>query len=317
MGLNGTFDNFTAARLAIYVSQKGLSVTGNNISNINTKGYTRQRLDQVSLKTGGSDRYRSQYDVHVGNGVLANSVSQIRDPYLDIRFRTEMASVGAADTKLAGLQDIAAVLDEVGRGTGDHEDDGLMHAAFSDFVKALRSLGESASAEDLEKLGRAEAETLVNLFHTYADKLENLEKDAVKDLKDNVTKVNELLQNIRELNESIRKSEIFGDKALELRDDRNLLIDELSEYMKIDVTYSMEDIGAGIEVEKLTIRLANANPDPTVTSDSAYLIDGIYATQLVMPEKVAKANPDYDPNHKPADPDNLTADDILDRKSVV
>ncbi len=310
MGLNGTFDNFTAARLAIYVAQKGLSVTGNNIANINTNGYTRQRVDQVSLKTGGADRYHSQYALNVGQGVLASGISQIRDPYLDIRFRTEMASVGALDAKLAGLQDIAAVLDEVGKGTGEHEDDGLLHAAFSDFAEALRSLGENASAEDLEVLGRAEASHIVKLFNDYAKKLETQEKDAIELLKQDTDKVNEILHNIRELNEAIRKSDIYGDPALELRDDRNVLIDQLSEYMKIDVTYSMEDIGAGIEVEKLTIRLANANPDTDVTSDSAYLVDGLYATQLVMPENLAKENPDYDPNYKPADPDNLTAEDI-------
>ena len=53
----GTFGSFTQARLAIYAAQTGLTVTGNNISNINTPGYTRQRLDQTSLYTAGSDRY--------------------------------------------------------------------------------------------------------------------------------------------------------------------------------------------------------------------------------------------------------------------
>ena len=52
MSTIGTFDGFTAARLGIYAAQQGLSVTGNNISNINTTGYTRQVLDQISLKTG-------------------------------------------------------------------------------------------------------------------------------------------------------------------------------------------------------------------------------------------------------------------------
>ena len=94
MSLMGTFDTFTAARLGIIASQKGLSITGNNISNINTVGYTRQKLNQNSLKVGGADRYQSQFDVKVGTGVICNSVSQIRDPYLDIRYRTEMAKVG-------------------------------------------------------------------------------------------------------------------------------------------------------------------------------------------------------------------------------
>ena len=98
-----TFGSFTQARLGIYASQAGLSVTGNNISNINTDGYTRQKLQQTSSYAGGSDRYYSTYDIRVGNGVLATSVSQMRDPYLDIRYRSEMASVGANDAKLAGL----------------------------------------------------------------------------------------------------------------------------------------------------------------------------------------------------------------------
>lgn len=80
MGTIGTFDSFTSARLGIYAAQHGLRVTGNNISNINTAGYTRQRINQVSLKTGGHDMYYSQLDNHVGNGALVKSINQIRDP---------------------------------------------------------------------------------------------------------------------------------------------------------------------------------------------------------------------------------------------
>ena len=81
MGSIGTFDGFTTARLGIYAAQHGLNVTGNNISNLNTIGYTRQRIDQVSWKTGGNDMYRSPYDVHMGSGAMVTSVNQIRDPY--------------------------------------------------------------------------------------------------------------------------------------------------------------------------------------------------------------------------------------------
>ena len=56
MAVIGTFGSFTAARLGIYASQSALNVTGNNISNINTKGYTRQRLDLVSLHSDGDAR---------------------------------------------------------------------------------------------------------------------------------------------------------------------------------------------------------------------------------------------------------------------
>ena len=102
--MSSTFGSFNTVRLGIYAAQKGLDVTGNNITNINTAGYTRQRLDQVSLITSASDRYYSPYKTRVGQGVLTTGVSQLRDPGLDIAYRNASADVGAADAKLAGLE---------------------------------------------------------------------------------------------------------------------------------------------------------------------------------------------------------------------
>lgn len=99
--MSSTFGSFNTVRLGIYAAQKGLDVTGNNITNINTAGYTRQRLDQVSLITSASDRYYSPYKTRVGQGVLTTGVSQLRDPGLDIAYRNASADVGAADAKLA------------------------------------------------------------------------------------------------------------------------------------------------------------------------------------------------------------------------
>ena len=85
--MSSTFGSFNTVRLGIYAAQKGLDVTGNNITNINTTGYTRQRLDQVSLSTAAADKYYSPYKVRVGQGVLTTGVSQLRDPALDVAYR--------------------------------------------------------------------------------------------------------------------------------------------------------------------------------------------------------------------------------------
>lgn len=95
--MSSTFGSLTTVKLGS-TPPEGLDVTGNNITNINTNGYTRQRLDQVSLISGGSDRYHSQYNVRVGQGVLVNGVSQLRDPGLDISYRKSQADVGSADS---------------------------------------------------------------------------------------------------------------------------------------------------------------------------------------------------------------------------
>ena len=95
-----TFGAFTMAKLGIYASQKAMQVTGNNITNVNTVGYTRQQLDLQSLYIGGADRYSSKWDMKVGSGVISTGVSQIRSPYLDIRYRVEQSNVGMIEKKL-------------------------------------------------------------------------------------------------------------------------------------------------------------------------------------------------------------------------
>lgn len=287
----GTFGSFTTALLGIYTAQQGLSVTGNNISNINTPGYTRQMLDQISLRTGGSDRYHSKLDVRIGHGSLAVGVSQLRDPYLDIRYRSEISGVGSTGTKMDILNSIAKVLDDVGAGDDEH---GIIGAQFSELLKALQNLSDQTNQGEYDSQVREAASALVSLLNSASTELQEVYNNTVSGFKQDLKTVNSILSNIRALNESIRKSDLHGDPALELRDERNRQIDELAQYIKIDVTYTEEDIGAGMSVEKLTIRLANANPDKTVTSDTSLLVDGIYATQIEMPETMAQINPKYD-----------------------
>lgn len=289
MGI-GTFGAFTQARLGIYAAQTGLSVTGNNIANINTTGYTRQKLDQTSFYAGGSDRYYSAYEMRTGNGVLCTSISQLRDPYLDIRYRSEMSSVGAMDTKLAGLENIQRVLDEVGDGDDAF---GILGAQLSDFFNQLQQLSDQTGLSEYDIQVRSSAESLVKQFNSYAAQLTEVYNNAVKAFEQDVTAVNNILTSIRDLSASIRKAEIHGDNALELRDKRNVLIDKLSSYMKIDVTYTEEDAG-GIMVEKLVIKLGDANPDGTKSTDETVLVDGIYARQLSV--KHPKENPHHDPD---------------------
>ena len=278
MGSIGTFGSFTQARLAIYAAHKGLSVTGNNIANVNTTGYTRQRLEQSSFGASGADRYYSSFDSRVGNGVLCTGLTQLRDPYLDIRYRGEMANVGSMDTKLGGLENIQAVLDEVGKGDDAF---GIIEAQLSDLVAKLRQLSDQTGHSLYDIQVRASADTLTKQLNAYASRLQEVYKNNMASYQQDVSKVNGILTNIRDLNATIRKNEIHGDNSLELRDERNVLIDQLSQYMKIDVTYTTEELGGGQTVEKLIIKLGDANPDGVAGgTDTTTLIDGVYGAQL-------------------------------------
>lgn len=268
-----TFGAFTTARLGIYAAQKGLDVTGHNISNINTTGYTREALDQVSLRTGGRDFYTSSYNASVGSGVLVTGISQLRDPYLDIRFRTEQSSVGAMDTKLSGLEELSSILDEV----ADNDGNGVLEAQFNDLVSQLQVMSDDhATEEEYDTLVRSSADSLVKLFNSYAERLQTVRENQEAGLEQDVSDVNDILQNIQTLNSAIQKSQVHGDDALEMQDQRNLLLDQLSYYMKIDVTYTAVQIGGGSTVDKLVIKTAGDN--------GRTLVDGDYATQLSVSE---------------------------------
>lgn len=312
MGSIGTFGSFTQARLAIYAAHKGLSVTGNNIANVNTTGYTRQRLEQSSFGASGADRYYSSFDSRVGNGVLCTGLTQLRDPYLDIRYRGEMANVGSMDTKLGGLENIQAVLDEVGKGDDAF---GIIEAQLSDLVAKLRQLSDQTGHSLYDIQVRASADTLTKQLNAYASRLQEVYKNNMASYQQDVSKVNGILTNIRDLNATIRKNEIHGDNSLELRDERNVLIDQLSQYMKIDVTYTTEDLGGGQTVEKLIIKLGDANPDGKAGgTDTTTLIDGVYGAQLSTTQ-VPKPNPDFDKTKTDNDTNNQRYLDVDGNKT--
>ena len=282
--MSSTFGCFSTARLGIYAAQKGLDVTGNNITNINTPGYTRQRLDQVSLVTTASDKYFSQYNTRVGQGVLTTGVSQIRDPGLDLLYRSAQAHVGSYGQMLSGLDDIASILDEVGKGDGE-QDDGVILNQMNDLRDLISQAITSGMDGGYDRLIYSSAKALCRLFNKAANDLTELKGTYESYLERDVSRVNTILSNIQELNVSIRNADIRGDEALELRDERNRLLDELSSYVKIDVKYSDENVGAGLVVEKLTVSLA--------TGDKNTLVDGEYASQLSL-GTVPMPNPNYD-----------------------
>ncbi|MCI9564304.1 MAG: flagellar hook-associated protein FlgK, partial [Oscillospiraceae bacterium] len=274
MAVMGTFSSFTGARLAIYASQASLNVTGNNIANINTKGYTRQRMDLVSLHSTGWPEYRNSYQVDIGYGVLCDQVSQLRDPFLDIRYRNENSELGFYETKQDALSQLASILDEVAKG-----DDyfGVIEKQLGEVFETLENLKQRPGSHVYDDQFRAACYTLTGLLNDSAKRLETVRDNKAEELKQDTNKVNLLLKEIRAYNDEIRTQGICGDNALELRDARNVAIDELSKYVKIDVKYSNEYIDQYTTVEKLSISLAGTQPE-------IKLIDGIYGTQFMMNE---------------------------------
>lgn len=251
--INSTFGSFVIARLGMSASQKALSVVGQNISNISTPGYTRQRVDQVSINVGGiGDKYAANPLTNIGNGVMVTGVSQLRDPFLDRRFRTEMGQVGEYDVWVSGLDELAKFLDE----TSMKEDGGGINNQLGDLLSKLNDLSNNVGSNEYDNMVKSSANVLVKLFNSYAKQIDTVRNNLETDLKDvDIEAVNNILKNIQELNVSIKNSQMHGDDALELQDQRNTLIDELSTYVNINVKYDTVKVTDSTSVEELKIEL--------------------------------------------------------------
>lgn len=242
--MRSTFGAFTTAQLGMRASQYGLNVTGQNISNIHTNGYTRQVVDQVSLNLKNAGRYAA--GANVGYGVQVTGISQVRDPYLDIRFRNEIAKVGDADVKLSIMQELEGVLDEVVKSG--------MQDQLTDFSSMLQKLSANVDSKEFENMVKSSAESLTKLLNQAAKQLETIRSDQEYDLKQvNIPEVNTILSNISELNASIKSGQINGNPSLELVDQRNTLLDELASYIKIDVKYVPTKLSENVSVDELHV----------------------------------------------------------------
>lgn len=252
--LRSTFLGYKVATSALTVNQNMIDIVGQNLSNIKTKGYTRQRLDITSFSLSTSNIKFGTNGVVIGQGVQAIGVSQYRDSFLDLRYRLQAAKAGSEDVQLEALSDLEEVFDEI-------KTDGL-DAQFSDLLEQLQSLTSSPSDPVLEGVVRSSAQMLTQMFNNYSEQIDTITNQQTNYLQDGaIVKINQLTENIVKLNEQIKADNISGNPALELNDERNMLIDELSNYLDIEVDYVPLDIGGGKTIDEMVIRLRGTSEE--------------------------------------------------------
>lgn len=248
--IRSTFAGFNMASLALSASQRALDVTGQNLSNIHTTGYTRQRLDQISLNPVANSISSSAYDAKVGQGVMMTGVSQIRDPFLDIQYRNQLPKVGTANAEDAILSQIGQIFDET--------DKDAIAYQFQQVISQLQNLAdpENTGTNSADTVVRSACEILLNTIHQNGTKVQEV-YDELKTKMDEtiVPEINGYLRDIAELNKSIKNTQILGNPALELQDDRNELVDALATYFPIEATYEKQYVGAGEYVDILNVNL--------------------------------------------------------------
>jgi len=214
------FYSLQIARTGLVASQKALDVTSHNIANANTEGYTRQRLDFSSRQGVTANK------ITIGSGVDIDKLTQIRDEYLDFQFRGENSVKNELETKSETTTYIENIF-------GEPSDHGI-NQSMSDFFVSMEELTNNAQEATYRETVVQNAIKLTDSIRTVATELTEYHKEIDNVIEMSVDQVNSIIERVHNLNKTIHNYELKGTQANDLRDERNLLIDELSEYVNIE-----------------------------------------------------------------------------------
>ncbi|WP_188454138.1 flagellar hook-associated protein FlgK [Virgibacillus oceani] len=225
-----TFHGLEMAKQALFAQQSALYTTGHNISNANTPGYTRQRVNFETLPafpTGS--RNRPEIPGQLGTGVEAGTVQRVRNQYLDYQYRTENSKTGYWATKADALSRMERLMNEP-------SESGLSKV-MDQFWQSLQDLSvnpeNSGARSVVAQRGQAVAET----FNYLSDSLNSIRTDLKSQIDVTVKDANSLIRQINSINDQIKNVEPHGYLPNDLYDERDRLIDELSGIVNIKVTY--------------------------------------------------------------------------------
>lgn len=224
--MRSTFYGLEIAKTGLFISQNQLDITGHNISNVDTPGYTRQRLSTAALPPAvGNAFIGTDIRSTSGRGVETINIEQVRNPFLDYQYRKENSTTTQWQTKEQYFGYLQALfnneLDDIVNTTG-------VSTVFSGFYNALQELEKAPSDKEMRVNLQQQAIKMTETMNYYYNRLVEQQDTLNQSVQISVTEINSLAKQIAQLNEQIYGYELSGARANDLRDQRNSLIDALS-----------------------------------------------------------------------------------------
>ena len=234
----GLYGILNTGRGALLTQQKAVDITGHNIANANTPGFSRQRInletnEPISFKPG-----------QMGTGVRARDIQRIHDRFLGVQINNENKSLGRWDAQEGALKRVEMTFDE-STGFG-------LNQTMSEFWNAWQDLVNNPSGQGERVALLAKSERLTENFQKVNTDLKQIQDDLDDNIKGTVDEINLITNQIANLNKKISQVEVGGQNANDYRDKRDLLLDELSK--KIDINTFENDDG------KVTVLVCGGRP---------------------------------------------------------
>ena len=239
-------------------AQRSLGVTSSNISNTSTEGYTRKRAV-------GEDLYVNGDGSTVGIGATVQSILRIRNQFLDIQYREQNTETGYAQGKsslLASMQEVINEFNAIDK-TSATTNNGLQET-MNKFLSSWTELSKDPASASCKSSVLENADAMLGAFNEMATTLLTLRESMVNNVRDGVDDVNNLASQIAALNDQILSMETNNLEASDLRDARDLLIDNLSSLTNI-TTAEMDNGMVNVYINGVSLVSANREREMEVT----------------------------------------------------
>jgi flagellar hook-associated protein 1 FlgK len=207
------------------VSKKALEVTGHNLSNVNTEGFSRQRVMQstaIPISVGGFIQ---------GTGVKVDGVRRFNDEFIDKRLSNALANNKFYEARTENLEQVENIFNEL-------DSDGL-NQVLNKFFNSFRELANQPENETIRSVVRDNANLVIKDFRRIRGTLDTQANNIDRKIENSVADVNQLLHHIADLNGKITSIETAQGETGDLRDQRDIALRNLSENFKIH-TYTDE-----------------------------------------------------------------------------
>lgn len=288
--MRSTFSGIEISKRSLFTHQAALQTTGHNIANANTRGYSRQVVNMVASRPiEPIGMMRSTVPGQMGQGVEFDHVTRIREKFLDGQFYNESKSMGDWTVRKDTLEKLEAIINEP-------SDTGLRQV-LDNFWNSWQELSKQPDNMETRAVVKESALALSDAFNHTAKKLNDLSSDLNDNISVKAREVNSLLQEISNLNTEIYRIEGLGNDANDLRDQRDVILDDLSKVINVTVIeessgyrvmMGSEELVVGGTANEFTEDTARSNfsDDPTNPGslNSGELYGLLYSNQRFVEE---------------------------------
>jgi flagellar hook-associated protein 1 len=252
-----TFHGLEIGKRAILSQQTALSTTGHNIANANTKGYTRQEaVLQATHPLASPSPNNGTIPMQMGTGVEVSEFRRIRESYLDRQFQNEQKEAGYWEAKASSLSNIENVFNELG-------DSGLT-SSLNTFWQGLQELSKQPENLSARVVVVANGKELAGQLNEIYTGLEQNETFLADQIQGKTNEINTIANEVAGLNLKIAQNIGGGNQPNDLMDRRDVLLDQLSKLVDIEVTPAQNgrvDVSVGGE------KLVEGNDSSAFTLD--------------------------------------------------